>query len=253
MLARVCGGAWEFAVVQEKCEAVVLRGVDFSETSRIVTFLTPSRGRLPCMAKGARRKASPLASCLVNLNRVEIVYQHKPGREVQVLVEATLLDGYRGLRADPAKGFYATFPEELAGRVAQVDEPSESLYAALVRGLDGLDGWRGDARTHAVWQAWQLLAEAGFAPVLDECLDTGAPPGAAPGFSYAGGVVWAVGTGDAALTARQFEELKQMLAARTACPLEKADPGLFRLVWHYARRQLDAEFRSARVLQDMFG
>jgi hypothetical protein len=44
-----------------------------------------------------------------------------------------------------------------------------------------------------------------------------------------------------------------MLAARTACPLEKADPGLFRLVWHYARRQLDAEFRSARVLQDMFG
>lgn len=238
---------------QEKTEAVVLRGVDFSETSRIVTFLTPGRGRLACMAKGARRKASPLASCLVNLNRVDIVYQHKPGREVQTLVEATLLEGYRGLRADPTKGFYAAFPEELVGRVAQVDEPSEGLYATLVRGLNSLDVWRCDVRTHAVWQAWQLLTVAGYAPVLDQCLDTGAAPGATPGFSYAGGVVRAAGTGDAALTARQFEELKQMLAARMACPLEKADPGLFRLVWHYARRQLDAEFRSARVLQDMFG
>lgn len=243
----------EFAVVQEKTEAVVLRGVDFSETSRIVTFLTPGRGRLACMAKGARRKASPLASCLVNLNRVDIVYQHKAGREVQTLVEATLLDGYRGLRADSTKGFYAAFPEELAGRVAQVDEPSESLYAALVRGLDVLDGWRGDVRTHAVWQAWQLLAEAGVGPVLEHCLDTEAAPGAAPGFSYAGGVVRAVGTGDVALTARQFEELKLLLASRDTCPLDKADPFQFRLVWQYARRQLDADLRSARVLQDMFG
>lgn len=238
---------------QEKTEAVVLRGVDFSETSRIVTFLTPGRGRLACMAKGARRKASPLASCLVNLNRVDIVYQHKAGREVQTLVEATLLEGYRGLRADPAKGFYAAFPEELAGRVAQVDEPSEALYATLVRGLNSLDGWQGDVRTHAVWQAWQLLAETGVGPVLDQCLDTGAAPGAAPGFSYAGGVVRAVGTGDVALTARQFDELKLLLAAPEACPLDKVDPAQFRLVWQYARRQLDADFRSARVLQDMFG
>ena len=240
-------------MVQEKTEAVVLRGVDFSETSRVVTFLTPGRGRLACMAKGARRKSSPFASCLVNLNRVEIVFQHKAGREVQTLVEATLLQGYRGLRADPLKGFYAAFPEEVAGRVAQVDEPSADLYAALVRGLESLERWQGDVRTHAVWQVWQLLNAAGHAPVLEHCLDTGAAPGNAPGFSYDGGVVRAAGTGDAVLTARQFEDLRLLVSEGGACPLSHADAGLFRLVWHYARRQLDTDFRSARVLQEMFG
>lgn len=238
-------------MVQEKSEAVVLRGVDFSETSRVVTFLTPGRGRLACMAKGARRKGSSLGACLVNLNRVEIVYQHKPGREVQTLMEVTLLEGYRRIREDAAKGFYAAFPGEIAWRVAQAEEPSEALYLSLVRGLEGLEAWGGDVRSHATWQAWQLLSAAGHAPVLDVTMDTGAAPAAAPGFSYDGGVV--AGAADARLSARQFEELKAMVASREACPVESADAALFRLVWHYARRQLDCDFRSARVLAEMYG
>ena len=71
----------------------VLRGVDFSETSRIVTFLTPGRGRLACLAKGARRRRSPFQAMLDTLNRDEIVYYWKDGREVQQLGEAALLDG----------------------------------------------------------------------------------------------------------------------------------------------------------------
>ncbi|MFM1920895.1 MAG: repair protein RecO [Candidatus Hydrogenedentota bacterium] len=240
-------------VTQEKTEAVVLRGVDFSESSRVVTFLTPSRGLLACMAKGVRRKGSALACCLVNLNRVEVVFQHKPGREVQTLFEATLLDGYRGLRVDADKGFYAAFPAELAGRAAQAEEPSEALYGVLVRGLKDFEAWDGDRRTHAVWQALRLLDAAGFAPVLEHCLDSGAAPGASPGFCYEGGVVSSAARADLRLTPRQYEELKMLAGARRECPLRESDPGLFRLAWHYARRQLDADFRSARVLQEMYG
>ncbi len=247
--------AWRLgcAVIQEKSEAVVLRGVDFSESSRIITFLTPGRGRMACMAKGVRRKGSPMASCLVNLNRVEIVFQHKAGRDVQTLVEATLLDGYRGIRSDAERGFYAAFPMELVGRAAQTDEPSEALYQTLVAGLDSLAAWRGDVRTHAVWQAWQLLVAAGFEPVVTHCMDTGAGPGPAPGFSYEGGVVSAATRMDARLTAGQYEDLKALVGARGECPQRVVDRELFRLVWHYARRQLESDFRSARVLQEMYG
>lgn len=240
-------------MVHEKTQAIVLRGVDFSETSRIVTFLTPGRGRLACMAKGARRKGSSLGSCVVNLNHVEIVYQHKAGREVQALAEATLLNGFRSIRMDAHKGFYAAFPGEIALRVAQVDEPNEALFQALVRGLEELEEWKGDVRTHAVWQAWQLLGAAGHQPVLDRTMDTGAAPPVTPAFSYDGGVVSGGPQADARLNARQFDELRLMVEARERCPLQQADPALFRLVWHYARRQLDCDFRSARVLQDMYG
>ena len=59
----------ERIVSQEKTEAIVLRGVDFSESSRIVTFLSPERGRLTCIAKGARRKNSGVSAVLDTFNR----------------------------------------------------------------------------------------------------------------------------------------------------------------------------------------
>ena len=78
-------------MAQEKAEALVLRGVDFSETSRIITFLSPERGLLTCIAKGVRRKGSPLASVLDTFNHVELVYYWKEGRGVHTLGEASLL------------------------------------------------------------------------------------------------------------------------------------------------------------------
>ncbi|HNT88720.1 MAG TPA: DNA repair protein RecO, partial [Candidatus Hydrogenedentes bacterium] len=94
---------------QERTEAVVLRGVDFSESSRIVTFLTPDRGRVACLAKGARRKNCPYAAALDTFNRVELVYYWKDGRNVQTLGEAALLDAYPGIKGDLEKSVYAAF------------------------------------------------------------------------------------------------------------------------------------------------
>ena len=62
---------------QERTEAIVLRGVDFSESSRIVTLLSPDRGRLVCMAKGVKRPKSQLAGLLDTFNRLEVVYYWK--------------------------------------------------------------------------------------------------------------------------------------------------------------------------------
>ena len=110
---------------QEKTEGVVLRGVDFSESSRIVTFLTPDRGRLTCMAKGARRRNSRLGPVLDTLNRVELVYFWKEGRDVQPLAEATLLDGFPGVKGDIERSLHTAVPLEVAYKVAQANEPSQ--------------------------------------------------------------------------------------------------------------------------------
>ena len=41
---------------------VVLRVTDTKETDRILTVLTPDRGKIPLIARGARRKNSRLAA-----------------------------------------------------------------------------------------------------------------------------------------------------------------------------------------------
>jgi len=48
----------------EKTEAIIIRQVDFSETSRVVTFYTREFGKVPLLAKGAKRLKGPFESGL---------------------------------------------------------------------------------------------------------------------------------------------------------------------------------------------
>lgn len=233
---------------QERSEAVVLRGVDFGESSRIVTFLSPGRGRMACLAKGVKRRGQPGAAALDTFNRVEVVYYWKDGRGVQTLGEVSVLEAYRGLKSDLERGAYAAFPLELAGKVAHENEPSEALYAALVNGLDGLNRWTGDVRTHAAWQVFRLLAAAGFEPRLDVEM-----PGARLGFSYGEGVTGPGEPADRVLSPAAHAALCALRDAEDACPGVTAPAEVFYVLTRFAAHQLDTDFRSVRVIADMFG
>lgn len=225
----------------------MLRGVDFSETSRIVTFLTPDRGKVACIAAGARRAKSSLAGVLDTFNRIEMVYYWKDGRSVQKLAEVSILDTYPPIKADLEKSVYAAFPLEIAYRTAQENEPSEELYSVLVAGLKGMAGWSGTARTHAAWQAVHLLAVAGFEMTL-------APRGSREwvSFSFDHGVLSPSQAGDTRLNGREYEGLCALAAHREACPEIEDSPVLFRAVRAYATRHLEASFRSLRVIDQVF-
>lgn len=238
---------------QERTEAVVLRGVDFSETSRIVTFLTPDRGRLACMAKGVRRKNSPLAAVLDTFNHVELIYLWKERREVQTLAEATLLDGFGGVKADLAKTAFAAFPLELAAKVAHENEPSQALFATLLRGLRGLNTWAGHVPLHVAWQVLHLLGAAGFEPSLEACALCGVPIRNAHGFSLSGGATCDDCPAERRLSEEQYRVLRVLAGARDACPDWAGVPGLCGLLSAYAAHQLETEFRSIRVIAEMFG
>lgn len=240
------------AVSQEKSEAVVVRGVDFSETSRIVTFLTPDRGRLTCLARGVRRKKSPFAGALDTLNRVELVYYWKEGREVQNLAEATVLESFQGIRRDAERAAYAAFSVEAAIKTTESNAPSEELYAALVNGLRQMDSWTGSLCTHAAWHGLQILATAGFAPELDACMDSEELPGPTPWFSLTGGLTHRPERGDRRLTPEMLAAMRAMMASPDICPVRENLPEVFRLVGRYAAHQLESEFRTLRVIEDMF-
>ncbi|HKB17274.1 MAG TPA: DNA repair protein RecO, partial [Planctomycetota bacterium] len=76
-------------------DAIVLRRFEYGETSRIAHLLTRERGRISVLAKGAHREKSPFLGALDHLNRIAVVYSHRPGREVQILTEAEVRDGHR--------------------------------------------------------------------------------------------------------------------------------------------------------------
>lgn len=236
---------------QERTEALMLRGVDFSETSRIATFLTPHRGLVACMVKGVRRAKSPLAASLDTMNRVEAVLYWKDGRNVQLLTDATLLDDYSGIKADLDKVTLAAFPLELALRTAHENEPSEELFATLVRGLEGLETWQGSAKVHCCWQVLQLLTASGFQPALDVCAHCGRAVGNAPRFAYDGGAVCDRCPGDRRLTAEEYSALARMQANSEACPDVTETGNVLSVLRYFAARHLETDFRSMRVIDQL--
>src|SRR5688500_238043 len=97
------------SVSSEKSMAIVLRVVEFSETSIIVTLFTDSFGKLSALAKGARRPKSPFEAALDLLAVCRIVFIHKSTDALDLLTEAKLERRFRSATRDLSRlyaGFY---------------------------------------------------------------------------------------------------------------------------------------------------
>lgn len=148
----------------KQTEAVVLRKVDFSETSLIVTVLTPDFGRMALLAKGARRKGSPVGPALDTFNRVDMTFTWKENRQVQNLVETSVITAYGTIKSDIRHSAAAAFVLDVALHASWENHPAPELYDALVKGLDAFTDCNAEPRVAAVEGVYALLEAAGIAP-----------------------------------------------------------------------------------------
>src|SRR5215510_10870293 len=79
----------------EKATAIVLRVVEFSETSSVVTLFTREFGKIHALAKGARRPKGPFESALDLLGLCHVVFLRKSSGALDLLTEAKLQRRFR--------------------------------------------------------------------------------------------------------------------------------------------------------------
>ena len=77
-------------MASEKSSAIVLRLVEFSETSLIVTLFTRDFGKVTALAKGARRPKGPFEAALDLLSLTRIVFLRKSAGRVIIIILASL-------------------------------------------------------------------------------------------------------------------------------------------------------------------
>lgn len=235
----------------ERTEAIVLKAIDFSESSCIVTLFCPERGRLTCMAKGVKRPESQLAGLLDSFNRIEAIYGWKESRSVQQLFDGSLLERYAGIKSDLEKSVYGAFLLELMYRIAHENEPSHDLFDVYVDGMTQLDEWSGNVCVHVAWQLVQLLSIAGYTPALVECCGCGQEVHLDGGFSYEGGVTCGMCISDAQMDRGTLKTLRALMGGEQS-PNMVGGENAFRLLRYFASRQLECDFKSARVIEQMF-
>jgi DNA repair protein RecO (recombination protein O) len=163
-----------------KDQAVVLRLVDWSETSQIAVLLTREHGKISAVAKGAKRQTPSIASRfsggLELLCRGEAVYITKSGRDLANLIEWDLRDGHWSIRRDLQAFDLAMYAVDLTHHMLHDDDPHPTTFAALVDVLAALDGGgpKPPLRSGLAWgQAllrfqWAVIDDCGYRPMLDE-------------------------------------------------------------------------------------
>ena len=112
----------------EKASAIVIRVVEFSETSLVVTLFTREFGKIGALAKGGRRLKGPFESALDLLALCRIVFLHKSSDSLDLLTEAKLLRRFRPAGRDLAGLYAGYYVAELLDGLTDEDDPHPELF-----------------------------------------------------------------------------------------------------------------------------
>lgn len=161
----------------QKAEALVIRRIDFSETSQIVTLLTPN-GRVDAIAKGSRAAlVSPHRSRKIDgpidtltLNR--IVYYEKRGDALDLISECEVIHSFSELRRDLQHWHAGFVVAELALSAVKPHNPDPDLFYAAARALVELCS-EADFRFAMADFFARYLAALGRSPDPDLCAASG--------------------------------------------------------------------------------
>ena len=119
-----------------KTKAVVIKKLDYGDTSKIATFFTEDFGKISAIIKGARSPKSKMGSVVDILNTVQIVYYKKESREIQLISQADLINHYSRIKEDLDKLKYASAVAELLLNLILDDEAHPKLYKGSIKILD---------------------------------------------------------------------------------------------------------------------
>lgn len=149
-----------------RTEAVVLRSLEYGETSQIVTLLTREKGKLTVMAKGARRPNSPYGASLQPMAYTQVVFYYKPTRSMQMLSESALMEPMPTIRRSLHKITIGLRIVELVRALLEDEDPQPSVFDLTQHTLHQLDA--ADQRAGNVWPYFQLrlATQLGFAPAV---------------------------------------------------------------------------------------
>lgn len=156
----------------EKTLAIVLRVVDFSETSCVVTMFTRDFGKIGGLAKGARRPKSPFEAALDLLAVCRIVFIHKSSDALDLLTEAKLERRFRSASSDLSRLYAGYYLAELLNDLTDLADPHPELFEAADQTLLAVDSGEELAPTILKFEL-TALRTLGHLPSLRECVGCG--------------------------------------------------------------------------------
>lgn len=155
-----------------KSHAICLRYYPFSNTSRVVQWLTRSGGRIVTLIKGSQRVRSGFLGQYDLFYTCELVYYVRLRSSIHIARECTPIDVRSYLRSDWKACATASYFCDVFSRIIPPHAAQASLFDFLNESLDALATHSGSAEIIGAFEI-QLLNRLGLAPRLKHCVNCG--------------------------------------------------------------------------------
>lgn len=157
-----------------KDQGLVIRRLDYSETSQVLAVLCRETGQQRLIAKGSKRGTKSKASVGIDLlEHGQLVYSRRVESEAQLgtLTEWRQVDVFQRIRTDLAAWYSAQYAADRVAQATQENDPHPELFDAFVEYLSS------DVRplTGLVRYLLIVLREIGLTPKFDACVGCHTP------------------------------------------------------------------------------
>lgn len=159
-----------------KTEAVVIKTFNLRETDKIITFFSADFGKIQGIAKGIRKIKSRYSGKLELFTRVRVIFFRKTAvggfsgtHPLLRITQVDAIEAFPQLHADFNKIIGASYVAEFLNKVfEEYDNTHQAVYTLVcdtLRVLAASDQLRNILPAFEI----RLLAELGYAPILDHC------------------------------------------------------------------------------------
>lgn len=154
-------------VAEIKTVGLVARCVNYKENDRILTILTPDRGKLTVSSRGCRRPKSPLLACSQPFCYGEFVLFLN--KERYSLNQCDLRETFYDLRLDVEKLTAASYVMGLCQEVMQEEQSAPALFQLAYYTLSFLCYGTAPLVDLLLCFLLKLLDQMGYAPATTRC------------------------------------------------------------------------------------
>ncbi len=156
-----------------RVQAIVLKRSDWGEADRLLTLLTPDRGKLRAIAKGARKPSSRKSGHVELFTHTHLLLAK--GKHFDIITQADTLDAFLPLRENLERVGYAYYLAELVDKFLEEGTENRASFNLLLGALAALSEPTTAPDLLARFFELRLLQYAGYRPQLFHCAQCGKP------------------------------------------------------------------------------
>jgi DNA repair protein RecO (recombination protein O) len=154
-----------------KTEAIVLKGLKFGDSSKIVTLYTKDYGKIKVIAKGIRKPKSRLAGTLETFFHIHIVFYKKTTTEIYLLSQSEIMQPFRKITKDLNRYAFASAALELLDKLITGEERNEKIFELTLGTLSFMETCLPKSVEKSfLFFALRLADILGYKPKFDRCI-----------------------------------------------------------------------------------